>query len=117
MQPPAIYNPIIKQGASFQRWMFITDDTGTTIPLDGAVFAGQVKSADGLQVLTNITCVVLDLVTGKIQLSIEDTSILPSTDGRPQLPYDIYITLGSGDRICPVEGLISVEAATTTLEP
>lgn len=115
MSAPAIYHPIIKQGVPFERWIELTDSNNQPVPLTDAVFAGNVRNQQGA-VIADIEFTPDPLIANRVKWGIADTTTLPPTLTH-ELPYDIFITPAGGQRICPVEGQMLVEAAQTELAP
>lgn len=113
---PALYNPTIKQGVPFRRQLTITDDNGKPLDLTGATAAGNIRNGDG----TIAASFAFDFTVpleGQLEFTLLDTTLLPATNGVHSLPFDIFITPIDGDRICPLEGMIAVEAKQTELNP
>lgn len=113
---PALYNPTIKQGVPFRRQLTITDDNEAPLDLTGATAAGNIRNGDG----TIAASFVFDFtapIDGHLEFALPDTTVLPATNGIHALPYDLFVTPLTGDRICPLEGLVAVEAKQTELNP
>lgn len=105
---PAIYNPTIKQGVPFRRVLIITDDTGMPIDMTGATGTFRIVDASGAT-LADLAFEVVDGAAGKVAYNLADTTGIPDTNGVAELPYDAFVQPALGDRICPIEGLVTVE--------
>jgi hypothetical protein len=110
MSLPALYNPTIKQGATFRRKLVVPFN------LTGATIKGDVRNSDGT-VLVSFEFEPENYASDEssVYFLLADTLSLPDTACLPMYPYDIYISLLGGDIICPLEGLITVEGANTDL--
>ena len=116
MSAPAIYNPLLKHGVPFWRRLILTDKaTGVPLDLTGAVCHGNIRDTAG-NVLAAISFIpAADPTTGAIYWGLDDPTVLPATNCLPELPYDVFITPAGVQRLCPVEGLMTVEPKQTVL--
>lgn len=112
MSAPAIYNPIIKKGVPFWRTITLTDDAGLPLNLTGATYAGNILNPDRTALATVAFIENANPATGTFQFGVADTSRFPASCV-PSLPYDIFVTLAGGVKICPIEGLIQTELTNT----